>query len=169
MTILKKINIFAVRKSYNSTAIMQFFRNYTIRRSFSHSSSSAIGGFRKLERATLFLFIFLTVIFLLMRKPVKNCDAANNSTCTTTSVHDTNAPAYCSFLEAWEELTRYADTSENIPETIKQNLMQLTATVVGLHQQNESLVELSTADAIDWLNNLYNFFNQLSKSNGKSN
>lgn len=156
----KFISIFAVRQSFKSTVFIQFLGNYTIRRSFSHSLSSAFGGCRKLGRATLFLL--LIVIFLLMRQPVnKNCTLGNNSTCTATCVHETNIPTYCQFTTAWQKLNENYDASENIPEVVKQNLMNLTATIIGLHQQSGSQVELTTASAIDWLNNLYNFFNEL--------
>lgn len=50
-----------------------------------NSFSSAKGGFRDFERATLFLFVSF-IYLLLMRNPVENRDSANNSTAVSTSI-----------------------------------------------------------------------------------
>lgn len=165
MNQLSKIfSIFAVRKSLFSTVdFLQIFRNYTIRRSFSRSFCSAKGGFRRSERATLFLFIVIA-IFLLMRKPVKNnCHTANCSTCTATCAHVTSTPTKKQFKAAWQKLVKYHDQPQKVPSEIQQNLMYLSIEIISLHQQSGQSISIETTNAIDWLNQLHKFFNHLSK------
>ena len=100
-SIMKLFPIFAVRHQYNNNVFTLFLGNYTIRRSFSHSFYSVIGGCRRSERATLFLFI-LIAIFLQMRQPVENnCTVGNNSTYAATP---TNGETFA-FLNSAQTLT----------------------------------------------------------------
>lgn len=70
-------------EDYQSTANKQQFFETRYKGVVSlYSISSAFGGLRKPEGATL-LFA-LGLIFYKMRRPVKNCSPGNNSTCSAT-------------------------------------------------------------------------------------
>lgn len=75
------------------------------------SKCSALGGLRKPDRATLFLY--LIVVFLLMRRPVKtNCDQVNNSSLITTTSGATSAISIVSEII-------FSDDPENLIEVLQ--------------------------------------------------
>jgi len=157
----KTFTIFAVPRLLNCTVNqIQYSRNYTIRRSFSHSFCSAIGGLGRLERATLFLFVLIAII-LLMPRPVKNCHSANYSTRMPAYVHETNNPTKKQLKKAFTKLVLSYDVAEPVPLIIQQNLMHAATELALLHQQTGTPISQQTAESISWLNNLHQFFNHL--------